>query len=454
MAKTKSTILEGSIFPALIKFTIPLALAVLLQALYGAVDLIVVGKFGTTESVSAVANGSQIMRAITDVVIGLSMGVTVIVGHAIGAKEDERAARAVGAMVKLFTVLALLMSLAVVILAPKMVEIMRVPTLAIPKTIEYIKVCGVGMLFIIAYNAISSLFRGMGDSKSPLIFIAVAAASNVVLDLLLCGVFKMDVLGAAIATVAAQAISVLFSLIKMLKKGLPFEMRKKHFKKNGKTIWEIIKIGAPIALQQFLVSVSFLIIMAIVNNIGLIESASVGIAEKLFVFLAIIPISFMSSMSAFTAQNIGAKKEYRAIIALKQAILVSLTYGLIMTCLTMFKGELLARFFEDDPMVVAQTAIYLKGVSMEYISIAAMFCLLGYFNGKGKTGFVLAEGLFTSFLVRIPLSFYFSTLAENTLFMIALAVPISSFVGLFLSVSYYFVIKKKSQNIRKLNAEE
>ena len=447
--KPRNPIIEGKIFPALIKFTIPLALAFLLQALYGAVDLIVVGQFGSTASVSAVANGSQIMRTVTDIVLGLSMGVTVMVGHAIGAGDDEKAACTVGAMVKLFTVTALVLSLGVALFARQLAALMHVPADAVAKTIDYLHICGVGMIFVVAYNAISSLFRGIGDSKSPLLFIFIAALANVVLDLLFVGVFHMDVAGAALATILAQAISVAFSLIKMLKGGLPFKVEKRHFKNTGKTALGISKIGAPLAFQQLMVSGSFLIIMAIVNNVGLVESASIGIAEKMFVFLAMVPLSFMSSLSAFTAQNIGAKREDRAIKALKMAMIVSVIYGTIMTYITMFHGQFLAGFFDNDPLVIQATGEYLRGASPEYILIAITFCLLGYFNGLSKTTFVLLEGLVTSFCVRIPLSFYFSTWEYHPLFMIALSVTITAIIGVSMCIVYYFIVKKQRRNLDK-----
>ena len=443
MPSGENTILQGKIFEPLIKFAIPLMLSILLQALYGAVDLIVVGKFGDTSSVSAVSNGSQIMQTIAQIITGLTMGVTVLVGRYVGAKDDEAAARTVGGMIKLFSTVAIILTIIIIIFANKIAYIMQVPSEAVTKTVEYIRITSAGLIFITAFNVVSGLFRGLGNSKSPLLFIGIACAVNIVGDLLLCGVFKMDAVGAAIATVFAQAVSVAFSIYKIRKNGLPFKVKKRHIIKTRESQTDILKVGAPVALQDFLVSASFLVIMAIINDISLVASASIGIAEKLFVFLALVPISFMYALSAFVAQNIGAKQEKRAIIAMRMEMLVSFLFGIITFSLTYFAGDTLAGIFDKNPVVVASTQSYLRGVSAEYIILPFLFCFLGYFNGIGKTTFVLIEGLISSFLFRIPLCYYFSHLPNTNLFIIGLSVPISTMASLSMCAVYYIFLRRK-----------
>ncbi len=446
----ENTILKGKIFPPLLKFAIPLMLAILLQALYGAVDLMVVGKFGSTSSVSAVANGSQIMTTVTGIIVGLTMGVTVLVGHFVGANDDKKSAETLGGMIKLFTLVAIIITVVMLLMTEKIAVLMKVPQEAMANTVAYLRVCSAGTIFIVAFNAISGLFRGMGNSKSPLLFIAIACGVNIVGDLLLVGVFKMDALGAAIATIFAQAASVVFSIFKIKKDGLPFKFGIEDLKHTKKAQLQILKIGGPIAVQDCLVSTSFLIIMAILNSISLTASASIGIAEKLFLFLAIVPMSFMSALSAFVAQNIGARQEKRAIQAMGIAMLLSFAFGIAMTCLTYFGGNYLAWLFEKNPEVIASTHDYLKGVSLEYMMISVMFCFLGYFNGIGKTTFVLIEGLVSSFCVRIPLSYYLSRLPDTNLFTIGLAVPASAAVSLIMCIIYYFCIRKKRLELQNV----
>ncbi len=439
----ENSILHGRIFPALMRFTLPLMLSVLIQGLYGAVDLIVVGQFGNTASVSAVANGSQIMVAVTGIIVGLSMGVSVLVGNRVGAKDLKGAADCVGAMVKLFSFVSLVLTVLLLVFPKQISQLMQVPGEAIDGTATYLRVCGAGIIFIVGFNAISGLFRGDGNSKSPLLFITIACVVNIVFDLLLCGVFHMDVFGAAIATVFAQAVSVVFSLYKIKNGGLSFKISRENFKNSAETVKGILKLGFPIAVQDFLVSVSFLIIMAIINGISLVASASVGIAEKLFLFLAIVPMSFLSSLSAFVAQNVGARQEKRAMKAVGIAMIAALASGVCMTLLTFFAGDVLAGIFEKNPEVIASTAEYLKGISFEYTILPVVFCLIGYFNGTGNTTFSMLEGVLTAFLVRIPLSYYFSRLPGTDLFTIGLAVPISAFASLLVCVVFYFVVKKR-----------
>lgn len=450
MATREDTILQGKIFAPLLKFAIPLMLTILLQALYGAVDMIVVGKFGDTSSVSAVSNGSQIMVTITEIVVGLTMGVTVLIGRFVGAKDDEQAANTVGGMIKLFAVVGLVISILMVVLADDIVVLMKVPVEAVKKTIDYVRICGSGMIFITAFNVIGGLFRGLGNSKSPLLFISIACVVNIVGDLLLCGVFKMDTVGAAIATVFAQAVSVAFSIYKMRKDGLPFKLKKRHLKNTKSAQRSIVKIGAPVALQDFLTSVSFLIIMAIINKIGLVASASVGISERLFIFLALVPISFMYALSAFVAQNVGAKQEDRAIKGLRAGMITSFSFGVVMFAITYLAGDYLARIFEDDPVVISSAWSYMRGTAAEYMVVPFVFCFLGYFNGIGKTTFVMIEGMIAAFAVRIPLCYYLSRLPETDLFTIGLAVPISTVSSILMCVVYYFFVRKKRLAMHEL----
>ena len=450
MPDGKDTILQGRVFAPLLKFAIPLMLSILLQALYGAVDMIVVGKFGDTSSVSAVSNGSQIMITITEIVIGLTMGVTVLIGRFVGAKDDESAAETVGGMIKLFAAVGLFISVLTALLAGNIVLLMKVPAEAVEKTIAYVRICGSGMVFITAFNVISGLFRGLGDSKSPLKFIAIACVVNIFGDLLLCGVFKMDTTGAAIATVFAQAVSVAFSIYKMKKDGLPFKVEKRHLKRTKNAQKSIVKIGAPVAMQDFLTSVSFLIIMAIINKIGLVASASVGISERLFIFLALVPISFMYALSAFVAQNVGAKQEDRAIKGLRAGMITSFAFGVVMAAISVFAGDVLARIFEDDPIVIASAQSYMRGTAAEYMVVPFVFCFLGYFNGIGKTTFVMLEGIIAAFAVRIPLCYYLSRLPDTDLFTIGLAVPISTIASILMCVSYYVFVRKKRLSMHEL----
>lgn len=447
MPNGENTILEGKIFPPLLKFAVPMMLTLLLQALYGAVDLAAVGRFGSPSSVSAVSNGSQIMQTVSEFIAGLAMGLTVLIGRFSGAKDDESAARTLGGAIKLFSAVGVILTAVMIVFAGKITGLMQVPDEARENTVIYLRICSSGLIFITAFNVISALFRGLGNSVSPLIFIAVASVVNIGFNLLLVGVFKLGAAGAAIATVIAQAASVSFSLYKIKKDALPFKFARRHFKASGTWLKSLMAIGAPVALQGILTSLSFLIIMAIINSISLVASVSVGIAEKLFLFLALVPMSFMFALSAFTAQNVGAKQEARALKALRAAIVVAAAFGFVMFLATFFEGRLLAGAFSQEREIIESTRSYLRGIAAEYLFLPFIFCLLGYFNGIGKTAFVLVEGLIAAFVFRIPLCYYFSRLPDTNLTTIGLTVPLSSLASLIMCVGYFFVVRRKRMGL-------
>lgn len=440
--------------PPLIRFAIPLMLSLFLQALYGAVDLVVVGQFGSTASISAVATGSQLMVAVTAIATGLTMGVTVLIGQSMGAGDLEKAGNVVCGMIKLFTVVAVTITAVLVAIPEPLARLLQAPESALEGTVQYIRICGAGMIFIAAYNGISGIFRGIGNSVTPFVFVAIACLVNIVLDLVFVAVLHLDAAGAALATVIAQASSVVFSLVYLYKKRLPFPVRKSGFKAKG-FIKKILFVGAPIAMQDFLVSISFLIITAIINGLGVVQSASIGIAEKLFVFLAIVPMSFLSALAAFVAQNTGHGNYRRANSALFRTTAISFVFGLAVFFMTFFGGDLLARIFTSDEEVIASTALYFKSCSFEYMIIAVSFCMLGFFNGLGKTAFVMLQGLLSAFAVRIPLSYLFRYLPDTDMLMIGIAVPVSAAASLILCIIYYFIVNKKmrpKQNVDSVTA--
>ncbi|SHK18316.1 putative efflux protein, MATE family [Hathewaya proteolytica DSM 3090] len=441
---------EGGIVKPLIKFSIPLMMALLLQALYGGVDLIIVGQFGNTASVAAVAIGSQIMQAITGIITGLTMGVTVLIAQYMGAKKKEKISDVVAALIKLFSIISIVVTLIMVIFAKQIGFLMKVPAEAFQQTVNYIRICSMGTIFIVAYNAISGIFRGMGNSKLPLLFVFIACIVNIVCDFIFVGVFKLDSSGAALATVLAQAVSVVCSVIFLRKNKSIVNVKKHNFKNNGAYIKQILKIGGPIALQDSLTTVSFLIITSIMNSIGLVASACAGISGKIFIFLAIIPMAFMSALGAIVAQNVGAGKEKRAIAIFKTTTLISMACGVVMFLLTYFKGAMLASIFEKNTEVIKATAEYLKSCSVEYILVSTYFCCLGYFNGIGKTTFVMLQGLASAFLVRIPLSYYLSRIPNVDFFTLGLSVPISALFSVIACFIYFFMIKKKRVKSEKL----
>ena len=441
---------EGKIFSPLIRFSLPVLFALFLQTMYGAVDLLIVGQFGGASSqiyVSAVSTGSQVMHTLTVVITGLAMGLTVFVGREIGAGKRERAGKIIGSGIWLFGLIALAVSGIMICAAPVLAGAMHAPREALEQTILYIIICSAGTVFIVAYNLVGSIFRGIGDSKIPLMTVAAACVLNISGDLLLVAVFHMGAAGAAIATVAAQAFSVLIFLLVIKKRELPFRFSVKEIRPNRDYIKQILRLGIPIAFQDLLVSISFLVILAIVNSLGLIASAGVGVAEKLCGFIMLVPSAFMQSMSAFVAQNMGAGKTDRANKALSCGIASSLVISVLMAYFNFFQGNLLAGIFTKDAQVIPAAADYLRAYALDCLLTSFLFCFIGFFNGCGKTTFVMLQGIIGAFGVRIPVSWIMSRQAQVTLFHIGLATPASSLVQIVLCGCYFcFLMRKIRKN--------
>ena len=434
---------QGSILPHLIKFMFPVLVAMFLQATYGAVDLLVVGQFGTPADVSGVSTGSQIIMTLTNLVIGLAMGITVDVAQRVGEKRPEAAAESIGTGLVLFAIVGAIFSAICLVLAVPMAELLNAPEEALGITADYIRICGGGFLVITAYNLLGSIFRGLGDSKTPLIAVGIACACNVVGDLLLVAVFHLGAAGAAIATVLAQLISVAISLVIIRRAELPFQLTRTEIRLKKACVRTIFRIGIPIALQDFLVGISFLVLLAIVNSLGLEASAGVGVAEKVCAFIMLVPSAFMHSMSSFVAQNIGAGRPDRAKQALKGGIAVSFVFGVVMFLLTFFAGNLLAGIFSRDASTVMNAWSYLKAYAIDCLLTCFLFCFMGYYNGIERTRFVMLQGICGAFCIRIPVVFLMQRFGGGSLFLIGLATPCSTVVQIVLCFIEYALLRRQ-----------
>lgn len=441
MEKT-TTFTEGRILKPLMLFAMPVLFALFLQAMYGAVDLLIVGKFASSADVSAVSTGSQIMMTLTNLVSSFAMGTTILLGQQIGSGKREESGRTVGTAIIVFTAIALVMTAILVGFAPQISGIMNAPAEAFDKTVSYVRICGAGMLVIVAYNLIGCVFRGLGDSRTPLVTVAIACVCNILGDLLLCAGFKLGAMGAAVATVFAQVISVAASFLFIRKRELPFDVKRENIKIHGNLLKKMAGLGAPIALQDMLVSVSFLIILAIVNSMGVTVSAGVGVAEKVCAFIMLISSAFMQSISAFVAQNYGAGRMDRAKKALFYGVAVSFVIGVGMFFLTFFHGDLLAGIFSSDEEVILAAADYLKAYAIDCMFTAIFFCYTGFYNGIGRTRFVMLQGIIGAFCVRVPVSYFMSIQPNPSLFHIGLATPMSSALQLVLCVGFMLILNK------------
>ena len=443
MKSDKSDFTQGSILKKLSFFMLPILGALVLQAAYGAVDLLVVGHFGTTSGLSAVSTGSQVLNLITFVVTQFAMGITVLIARYLGEKHPQYIGQVIGGGAVVFALMAAVLFVVLVGFARPVSVLMQAPVEAVEQTASYVRICGAGIFFIVAYNVLSAIFRGLGDSKSPLLFVLVACIVNIFGDLALVAGLHMDAAGAAIATVAAQAVSVVCAVMMLLKKQLPFKLSKSDLRLNTQCR-KFLEIGLPLALQEFLTQVSFLALCAFVNRLGLEASSGYGVACKIVNFAMLIPSSLMQSMASFVSQNVGAGNKKRAKQSMFTGIGIGLVFGCAVFALIWFKGDLLSGIFTTDAAVIANGYAYLKGFAPETIATAVLFSMVGYFNGNDKTVWVMVQGLVQTLLVRLPMAYIMSIQPNASLTMIGLAAPTSTLVGVVLNIGFFLYLEHRS----------
>ena len=439
----------GSVFKSIIFFSLPYLLSYLLQTLYGMADLFIIGQFEGVASTTAVSIGSQVMHMLTVMIVGLAMGSTVSIGQSVGANDKKSAATNIGNTVTLFMLLSLILTVILLVLVKPIVSIMSTPTEAIPGTIDYLTICFIGIPFITAYNIISSIFRGMGDSKSPMDFIAVACAANIGLDYLFMGPLHMGPAGAALGTTLSQAISVITSLAVIFRRKSGISVTKNDFRPQHTVMGKILKIGFPIALQDGLIQISFIVITIIANRRGLNDAAAVGIVEKVMSFLFLIPSSMLSTVSALGAQNIGAGKAERAKLTLRYAALIAVCFGTVTAITIQFIAEPVVALFtnaatQDGAETVRLGGQYLRGYVWDCIFAGIHFSFSGYFCACGKSIISFIHNIIAILLVRIPGVYLTSLLFPTTLFPMGLATAAGSLLSVMICAAAFIICSKVS----------
>ena len=436
---------QGSVFKTLLSFSLPFLLSYFLQTLYGMADLFIVGQFNGTESTTAVSIGSQVMHMLTVMIVGLAMGSTVMIGRAIGARQQEEASTAIGNTVTLFMSLSVVITIVLLLLVDPIVAVMSTPEEAVNGTVWYLTICFIGIPFITAYNIISSIFRGMGDSKSPMYFIAIACAANIGLDYLFIGAMKLGPAGAALGTTLSQTISVIVSLWIILRKETGISLRKEHFCPQKDIMSNLLKVGLPVAFQDGFIQISFIVITVIANLRGLNDAAAVGIVEKLISFLFLVPSSMLSTVSTLAAQNIGAGRHDRAKQTLRYAVILCVSFGVFVVLLTQFAAEPFVGLFSNDTEVIRLGGQYMRGYIWDCILAGIHFCFSGYFCAYGLSGFSFLHNSVSIVCARIPLAYLASKYFTDTLFPMGLATTAGSGVSVIICICVFIWMQRKEK---------
>ena len=438
----------GSVFKNVIFFSLPYLLSYFLQTLYGMADLFIIGQFEGVASTTAVSIGSQVMHMLTVMIVGLAMGTTVSIAQAVGAENRKQAAQDIGNTVLLFMAVSVTLTVLLLLLVRPIAAVMSTPEEAVGGTAAYLTICFLGIPFITAYNIISSIFRGLGDSKSPMYFIAVACAANIGLDYLFMGVLHLGPAGAALGTTVSQTISVVVSLVVILRRK-SIALEKSDFKPRRPVMEKILRIGVPIALQDGLIQVAFIVITIIANQRGLNDAAAVGIVEKVISFLFLVPSSMLSTVSALGAQNIGAGKPERARLTLRYAAMIACSFGITIVILTQFIAEPLVGLFTPDAAVAAAGGQYLRGYIWDSFFAGVQFSFSGYFCACGKSGISFLHNSLSILLVRVPGAYLASKYFPQTLLPMGLANAAGSLFSILVCVIAYAILTRREKRAQE-----
>ena len=436
---------QGSIIGNIMTFSLPYMLAYFLQILYGLADLFVIGQYCGVDSTTAVSNGAQVMYMVTVVLIGLAMGTTVLTARAIGAKDPVRTRAVVGNTVTMFAIIAVVLMVVLLCLRGWIVGVMDTPTEALNGMEHYLTICFIGIPFIIAYNIIASIFRGLGDSKSPMYFVAVACVVNIILDFFFIGVLELGAMGAALGTTLSQAASVLFALCYIRRHKGVLDISRSDLRPQRDVIKLILKIGLPIAMQDGFIQISFLAITVIANGRGLVDAAAVGIVEKFIGLVFIVPSAMLSTVSAISAQNIGANKMPRAKQTMRTAMLITSVYGLVVSITLQFIPQVAVGLFTSDSQVLAQGSDYLRGYVWDCIFASLHFCFSGFFTACGYALISFLHNSLSIVCARVPLAWLSSMLYPDTLYPMGLSTCAGSFISCLICIGAYWWLKRKGK---------
>lgn len=433
----------GSVLKTVLHFSLPYLLSYFLQTLYGMADLFIIGQFNGVESTTAVSIGSQVMHMLTVMIVGLAMGGTVMIAQAVGAGRQKQASDAIGNTITLFITSSLVLMIGLLFFVKPIVNVMSTPVEAISETISYLVICFVGIPFITAYNVISSIFRGMGDSKSPMYFIAVACAINIALDYLFIGGMGLGAAGAALGTTLSQTISVIISIFIILKRKNEIHISSCNLKPHKNTMSGLLKIGVPIAFQDGFIQIAFIVITIFANRRGLNDAAAVGIVEKIIGILFLVPSSMLQTVSALSAQNIGAGKHDRARLILRYASIISVLWGICAVILMQLAAETIIGLFADNAEVVTLGGQYMRGYVWDCMLAGIHFCFSGYFCAYGLSVISFIHNSVSIICVRIPLSYFASKHFTDTLFPMGLASTVGSALSVVICIIVFYIWKNR-----------
>ena len=438
---------KGNVVKQLIFFALPFVISNLVQTLYSVADMIVVGHYNGTVSMSGVNIGSQVTNLMTILALGLSAGATVLIAQSIGAEKTKKLQKVIGTLFTSLLILAIIMTALMLIFHVQILELIKTPKESFKEASNFLNVTALGTIFIFGYNALSAIMRGMGDSKSPLYFVTIACLTNVILDLLFVGGFHMGATGAGIATIISQALSMILCIIYLIRKRFVFDFHLKSFGIDSEQLKALLKLGLPISVQNLIGNISFLFITAIVNSYGVTASAAVGAVGKYNGFAILPAIAMNAAISTMCAQNLGAGREDRARKTFVTGMIISCIISYSIFALTrLFPEQILGMFVKDEAMIRVGLP-YLKAFSIDYLLVPIYFSMNGLFIGAGHTTYSLISYILSGIVIRMPMAFLLSDVVHLGLYGVGLAIPAATLSSILLNLWFYYSGRWRKQTI-------
>lgn len=436
---------QGPLLPQMMAFAIPYLIACFLQTFYGMADLFITGLFNGAAPITAVSIGSQLMHMLTVIIVGLAMGTTVSISRAVGGRDPKEASCCIGNSVLLFALFSLIGTVLLLLAIEPILSWLKTPAEAWADTRAYLLICFAGIPFIVAYNVLAGIFRGLGDTRTPMYFVTLAGFINLLLDYIFIGPMAMGAAGAAAATILSEAVSVLLCLLYLRFAKLGLSLIRKDFSFDALRMRMLLAIGLPISCQDGLIQISFLIITAIANSRGVEVAAAVGIVEKVISFLFLVPSAMLSTVAAFAAQNAGAGNDERGRQSLRYGIGICIAFGLLCTAFVEFRAEwVVSLFVTHEPEVVRLGGEYFRTYVIDCIFAGIHFCFSGYFSAYGKSIYSFLHNMISIVTVRVPGTYLAILLFPETLSPMGLAAPMGSLLSAVICMGIYMWKFRKS----------
>lgn len=430
---------SGSIWRALIRFSIPIMISDLVQATYNAVDMLFVGRFTGTESLAAVSVCGPIMNVMVITLSGMSAGVLVVISGLLGANNRTQAQDAAHTSASLYLLMASVTMIMGLIFVPQILRLVHTPAEAMPEAQKYLYTIFSGTFFLFGYNLIGALQRAQGNSMASMTIVIISSITNIVLDTIFIAYFDMGAFGAALGTICSQAAAFLIGLVQFIRSGSLLKISVKKIRIHKKHLLNILMFGVPTALNEVMVNIAMLTVSGVANTFGLAASAAYGVGARINSLAIFADGAMNQTMSTYASQNVGAEKKERALQGLWRAIMISVSISLVTAILVFFFAGSFASCFDNNPKVIESAVSFLHITVWSYPLFAAVGPLIGFIRGTGNIEASLLVGVIAQLCCRIPASFIFSR------FMGFPGVGVAVLVGPLVSVSIYtwYIVTKR-----------